>query len=54
MITMSNNDLDAQIREKALKILDLTSGNICPRCRWVGISPVIWKHPIIWYGESTS
>ncbi len=29
---MSNDDLNAQTREKALKILDLTSGNICPRC----------------------
>lgn len=29
---MINHNLDPQIRMKALKILDLTSGNICSRC----------------------
>ena len=32
MINMNNDNLDSQIREKALKIMDLTSGKICPRC----------------------
>ena len=29
---MNKNNLDPQIMEKALKIMDLTSYNICPRC----------------------
>lgn len=29
---MNSDNLDAKIMEKALKILDLTNGNICPRC----------------------
>lgn len=32
MNNMNNNNLDPKIREKALKVMDLTRGNICPRC----------------------
>lgn len=32
MITMNNDNLDAEFKERALKIMDLTGGKICPRC----------------------